>query len=128
MVFSRRPDAIAAATERINAMIHNLREAILLVDEGMIENWVKDLVFNKTYSGLLFQEAILKAVAGLLHVDYRLATPEEEASGIDGFIGLIAVSIKPTTYSLKKSLGESIAVAMIVYDKKPDGIVVDFDL
>jgi hypothetical protein len=42
-----------------------------------------------------------------------LSNPEEEASGIDGFINDIPVSIKPDTYNLKAALPEIIKVKMI---------------
>jgi len=55
------------------------------------------LVLVKTFIGLKFQEAILKKVASIMGKTYRLTKPEEEAKGIDGFIGDIPVSIKPST-------------------------------
>jgi hypothetical protein len=44
---------------------------------------------------------------------YRLAKPEEESKGIDGFIGDIAVSIKPITYKIKMGLNEVINVPIV---------------
>lgn len=81
----------------------------------------------KTFIGLRFQEAILKKVADQLNSGYRLALPEEESKGIDGFIGNKAVSIKPETYSSKKSLSEKINVIIIFYSKTRDGIVIKFE-
>jgi len=58
--------------------------------------------------------------------NYRLANPDEESKGIDGFIGDIPVSIKPETYKIKKGLNESIKVKMVYYEKIKNGIEVDY--
>lgn len=122
-----RPDAINNATERIYKMIQNLKSAITLIDRDMVEKWAKDLILTKTFLGLCFQESILKKVASLKHTFYRLATPEEESAGIDGFIGENPISIKPTTYKTKDMYGEQIEADIIYYDKKKDGISIEFD-
>ena len=49
-----------------------------------------------------FQGAILRQIAGLRGEPYRLATPEEEAQGIDGHVGNNPVSMKPVTIRAKK--------------------------
>ena len=122
---SKKPDAIDNATKRILKMVDQLREAINLIDEKLVKEWVEDLVLVKTFIGLKFQEAILKKVASITGETYRLAKPEEEAKGIDGFIGDIPVSIKPSTYNYKKALPEKIEVKIIFYEKVKDGIVID---
>jgi len=93
----------------------------------MVKEWVEDLVILKTFMGLRFQEAILRKVAEQKSETYRLATPEEESKGIDGYIGYTPVSIKPVTYEYKKSLVEEISIQIIYYEKKKDGIVVYYD-
>lgn len=123
----RMPDAIHNATERIYAMIQNLQAAITLIDRDMVEKWAKDLILTKTFVGLCFQESILKKVATLKGVSYQLATPEEESTGIDGYIGEKPVSIKPLTYKTKKMYGEQIEAEIIYYDKRKDGINIVFD-
>ena len=50
-----------------------------------------------------------------------------EARGIDGYIGEIPVSIKPTTYKSKNMLQEKIDSTIIYYDKVKDGIKVELD-
>jgi hypothetical protein len=97
----KHPDAIEKASKKITEMIQNFREIIEKIDEEMIEKWVKDLVIVKTFIGLRFQEAILGKVASILNKPYRLATPDEESKGIDGFVGDIPISIKPETYKIK---------------------------
>lgn len=121
----QQPEAIDKATEKIFEMVKNLKESINKIDKEMVRDWVKDLVIDKTFIGLKFQEAILKRVATLKKTNYRLSNPQEESKGIDGFIGENPVSIKPMTYKTKNMLREQIEVKFIFYDKKKDGINVD---
>ena len=122
---NKHPDSINNATKKILDMLEKLKEAINEIDKEMIRRWVEDLVIDKTFIGLKFQEAILKRVAKMKKTNYRLSTPKEESKGIDGFIGETSVSIKPITYKTKNMLREKINVKFIFYDKKKDGINVD---
>jgi len=121
----QQPKAINDATEKIFAMVEEMKKAINQIDKEMVKAWVNDLVVDKTFIGLKFQEAILKRVAKMKNTTYRLSNPQEESKGIDGFIGKEPVSIKPLTYKTKNMLSEKIEVKFIFYDKKKDGINVD---
>lgn len=114
----RYPDAIDNATNKIFNQIENLKEAIKFVDRNMVRTWVEDLVITKTYNGLYVQEAILSKIAERSGEPYRLATPSEEAKGIDGYIGNTPYSIKPISYKTMGRLPEVINVKMIYYTKK----------
>lgn len=126
---SKHPDAIKEATERICKQVENLKRAIVLIDKEMVKNWVEDLIITKTYTGLYFQKAILKKLATALGLSYRLATVEEEAKGIDGYIGNVAYSIKPDTYKSTnaRSISDNVNVKMIYYTKKKTGITVEIE-
>lgn len=93
----KQPEAFNKATAKIYAQIKNLQEAIKLVDEDLIRNWVEDLVINKTFNGLYVQKAILASLAERLNTSYRLASPDEESQGIDGYVGNTPYSVKPDT-------------------------------
>ena len=121
------PDTMKQATERILAMLEKVKKALSLIDREMVERWVQDLVIVKTFVGLRFHEAILKKLAALYGTSCRLATPEEEGRGIDGYIGETPVSIKPRTYDAKRALPEQLPPAIIFYEKKRDGIVIEFE-
>ncbi len=121
----KHPQAIENATEKVKNMVDNFKEVIALIDENMIKNWVADLVIVKTFIGLRFQEAILAKAAEITGKEYRLASPEEESKGIDGYIGELPISIKPESYKSKKSVRESISVGIIYYKKASDGVTVD---
>jgi len=122
----KNPESINNATEIIMKMIDNFKDALNKIDRSIVEQWVKDLVIGKTFLGLRIQEAILKKGAAIKGTDYRLAPPENESKGIDGYIGDVPVSIKPDTYKLKAALPEIIKVKMISYKKVKGGIEVDF--
>jgi hypothetical protein len=123
----RYPDAFDKATEKIYTQVQNLRSAILLIDKEMVERWVEDLVIYKTFNGLYVQKAILASLADKKGTTYRLATPEEEAKGIDGFIGNTPYSVKPDTYKTMGRLSETIDVKMIYYVKTKTGLKVEVE-
>ncbi len=122
----KHPKAIDNATDKITSMIDNLREAMNEIDRSLVKKWTEDLIILKTFMGLRFQEAILKKISERVGKPYRLANPNEEAKGVDGFIGKTPVSIKPNTYKSKKGLSENIDVKIIYYEKKKDCLVVEY--
>lgn len=124
----KHPEAIDNATEKVFSMISLFKEAIIKIDKATVRQWIEELVIIKTFSGLKFQEAILKKVSNHLNKPYRLAKPEEESKGIDGYIGENPVSIKPMSYKTKMGLSETIDCPVIFYDKKKSEIVIEFDL
>ena len=76
---------------------------------------------DKTFEGLQIQLNVLQAAA---QSNYRLATPEEESEGIDGWIDGEPVSIKPHTYKKTVEMGkEKIVHRIVFYKKTKKGIV-----
>ncbi|MHB2155934.1 MjaI family restriction endonuclease [Calditrichota bacterium GD2] len=122
----KHPEAIPIASQKILDMVENLKDVINKIDMSFIEKWVYDLIIVKTFVGLKFQEAILKKVVSILNPVYCLATPEEEAKGIDGYIGKTPISIKPSSYTNKAALRENISVSIIYYEKVKNGIKSNF--
>jgi len=122
---TKYPETIKNASEKINEMVNNLKEAIQKIDKKMVKRWVEDLVLEKTFIGLRFQEAILKKIANIKKEKYRLSNPQEELKGIDGFIGNTPVSIKPATYKTKNSSREGIDAKIIYYSKTKSGLNID---
>jgi hypothetical protein len=123
----KMPQAVDEATDKVYEMVQHLSVAMGQIDKALVRKWVEDLVLTKTFAGLRFQESILKAIAQRRWVNYRLATPEEESQNIDGYIGEIPVSIKPTTYKAKNMLHEDINVKLVFYEKLKDGIRVEYN-
>ena len=124
---AKMPNAISDATAKISALMVEIKKAMELIDDTLIENWVKDLVYNKTFCGLKVQQAIISYIANIYGKEWRLADKAEEAKGIDGFIGNIPVQIKAETYKQKGQLNEIIDVPIIYYEKKKDGLNIEFD-
>lgn len=122
-----KPGVIEEASLKISTMIDNFKEAINLIDNEMITTWVEDLVYDKTYIGLKCQESILKKIAEEKGVAYKLADPEDEAKGIDGYVGDTALSIKPETYKTKMALPEEINVTIVYYEKVKNGIKFEYE-
>ena len=123
----RYPDAFAKATDKIFAQVENLRNAIPLIDREMVERWVEDLVISKTFNGMYVQKAILASLAERKGTTYRLATPEEESVGIDGYVGNVPYSVKPDTYKTVGRLSETIDVKMIYYTKTKNGLTIEVE-
>lgn len=123
----RMPNAIDDATEKVYSMVKSIDNAASKIDKNMVRKWIEDLVLTKTFTGFRFQESILKAISRIKGVKHRVATPDEESKGIDGFIGEIPVSIKPITYKTMSRLPENIRIKMIYYEKLKDGIKVEYD-
>lgn len=123
---AEKPDAIENAVEKIFRMVGYLKTAITDVDEKMVRTWVEDLVVNKTYTGMRFQQAILEKVAESLNTSFRLATSDEESKGINGYIDEQPVSIKPDTFTVMGRLPEQCKYPVIIYKKDKTGISVDF--
>jgi len=124
---NRYPSAVNDATEKIWTMYEAMKGAFNTITKEMVENWVKDLVYSKTFCGLKFQTAIISAIASQLNKEWREATPEEEAQGIDGFIGNKPLQVKAVTYKLEARLSETIEVPIVYYDKKKDGINIEYN-
>lgn len=116
------PAAVDQATDKTWAMICKMQQAMAEIDREMVRQWMQELILTKTYAGLRFQESILKSVAAGKNTSYRLATPDEESEGIDGYIGSMPVSIKPVSYQSKPFLQETIDAKIIYYEKVRGGI------
>lgn len=121
------PEAFENATDKIFAQVQNLKNAIPLIDREMVEKWVQDLVINKTFNGMYVQKAILASLAEKRGTTYRLATPEEESIGIDGYVGEIPYSVKPDTYKTMGRLSETIDVKMIYYSKTKTNLKIEVE-
>jgi uncharacterized protein YukE len=124
---NQHPDAIQKAVEKIKDHLEKFKQVLDNIDDETINQWVEDLVINKTYVGLRLHEAILKEVAQQLGRECRLAGPDEEAKGIDGYIGNTAVSIKPSSYRQQHNVVEDLPSAVIFYTKTRRGIDVEYD-
>ena len=114
-------DKIDAAADKIWECVLDMKENLNELTKEDVRAWTKDLIINKTHSGLQIQLDVLKLCAD--GQSYRLANVEEEAKGIDGFIGDEPVSIKPNTYKKTINAGkETIPYRIIYYTNGSKGV------
>ena len=127
---SEYPNAIEDATSKIMEMLRRFKDVIDKLDRDSVKKWVEDLVLVKTYIGLRVQEPILAYFSRKLSETYRLATPEEESKGIDGYIGEYSISIKKLTYEDKRGIAEEqpSGDVVIFYEKDKDNNIVILEI
>jgi hypothetical protein len=123
----KKPESIKKATNKIYDMFLKMKDAFNSIDKEMIEEWVKDLVYKKTFCGLKVQQAIIANIAKSLGKTWRLSNKEEESKGIDGYIGSTPVQVKSYTYKNEGRLNEVIEVPIIYYKKNKNGLTVEYD-
>ena len=115
-------DKIGDAVDKNWDYIQRIKENLNVLEKQDVFEWTKDLIINKTFSGLQLQLDILEIVS---YNEYRLSTPEEEAKGIDGFVDGEPVSIKPNTYKKTIEYGKEIIPYRIIYYKQTNkGLVI----
>lgn len=123
-----KPNGIAAATDKIKRKLVEMQSAMASITDEMVESWVEDLVYTKTFTGLRVQEVILSYLAEQMgDVEYRVATVEEESQGIDGWIKGRPIQVKAITYrtSMARS-SEEIKVPIVYYEKKKEGLFIEY--
>lgn len=112
------PDNVGVATSKIKKMIANMRKVLKQIDDDMITKWVEDLIFRKTFNGLIIQESILKFLAKKYEMEYTPATKDDESQHIDGYLGKIPISVKPHTWKDMKNLPFDLNELLVVFYKK----------
>jgi hypothetical protein len=114
---------ITEASEKVWEYVLRIKENLNSLNKQDVEEWVKDLIIDKTFSGLQLQLDILEMISD--NSDYRLANSEEEAKGIDGFVDGEPVSIKPHTYKKTIQSGkESIPYRIVYYKQTKKGLII----
>lgn len=107
-------EKIQEASVKIWEYVQRIKNNLEELTEEDVYAWTKDLIIDKTFSGLQIQLDVLKLASN--GESYRLAKPDEESKGIDGYIGDEPVSIKPKSYKKTIESGkESIPYRIIYY-------------
>lgn len=116
-------DKIKNAATKSWECIQRIKENLNSLTYEDVYKWEDNLIITKTFSGLQIQLDILEMVCD--SNNYRLATPEEESQGIDGFVEGEPVSIKPNTYKKTIEYGkEDIKYRIIYYKQTNKGLVI----
>ena len=124
----KMPNGIAAATDKIKRKLVEMQSAMASITDEMVESWVEDLVYTKTFTGLRVQEVILSYLAGQMgNVEYKVATAAEESRGIDGWINDRPIQVKPSTHgpAMARS-SEVIKVPIVYFEKKKGGLFIEY--
>lgn len=109
------PDAIDNATDKAYKMLLKHKKAMDLIDKSMVKEYIADLVLVKSRKGLIFHDMVLDYLSKKYETTYRLATPEEESKGIDGYVGEKPIQIKPNTYLNMSRLQEEFTCDVVYY-------------
>ncbi len=117
------PNAIKDAKAKIKAMLENFKSAINKIDDDLIERWVEDLVYDKTFIGMNIEQLIREYLFSKGY-EIRKATPQEESQNIDVFIDGEPYQIKPEGYN-RTVIKSRIQVPVLIYSKdNNDNIIV----
>ncbi|MCH8299625.1 MAG: MjaI family restriction endonuclease [Candidatus Marinimicrobia bacterium] len=82
---------------------------------------------TRIINGPVFGEQVIKNIADKTNNSYRLANPDEESKGIDGFIGDTPVTVKPLSDIPTDRIRVVKEGVLISYSKTSKGIEVEFD-
>ena len=100
--YTQQPDAKCKAADKIEQTLGTIREALDKIDRSMVEEWVEDLLIEKTFAGFSHEQTVIEELARRMMGEYRSSTKEDESRGIDGWIQVgtvfVPVQIKPETY------------------------------
>lgn len=123
---STNPDVEDIATNKIWDMHVKFLAMMESISKKMVREWVRDLIFTKTYVGLTIQSKIIQQIAEENNLNYRLANDEEEKKGIDGYIDYLPVSIKPKSFNNTNGRQFDPAIKIIYYTKKDNKVTFDY--
>jgi hypothetical protein len=90
---------IPAQAQRLYEMIQKMQIGGISYD--MCEDYIKEVIYNKTHMGMAGEEMAIQAVGSYYSLPVRFSDAQEEAQGIDGWIGEIPVQVKPEGSAFK---------------------------
>ena len=123
----KMPNGIATATDKIKRKLVEMKKVMASITDDMVKDWVEDLVYTKTFTGLRVQDVILSYLAQQMgDVEYRVATAEEESQGIDGWINDRPIQVKPSTHKAAMARSLEVIEVPIVYYEKKDRLSIEY--
>lgn len=90
---------IPAQAQKLFDMIQKMQ--IGGITQEMCEDYIKEVIYNKTHMGMAGEEMAVQAVGAHFELPVRFSNAEEEAQGIDGWIGDYPVQVKPEGSAFK---------------------------
>ncbi len=92
----KQPNAVQNAKERIIGMLEKMLESLKNINEEMVEMWILDLLYPKSFEGIMVQLKIAE-ILEKKGKKVRLATSEEESKNIDIIVDGKNYQVKPTS-------------------------------
>lgn len=127
-------ERILNSTQMTKDYMIRVRDALneLTSDEEVfnetVKNYVKQVVYSDTYSGLLCEKAILEDIAKRKNTtNWRLSTEEEERLGIDGYVDDIPYQVKPRSFRDNDFYISKVNGILVRYSVNNDTIEYSFD-
>lgn len=114
---------IRAATDRLHTYLNKMPVDYTVFTRDIAENYILDLVINKTHYGMSGEYHAVLATAKYFDLPYRFSTAEEEKQGIDAWIGDHPVQVKPHDSVAKHHVRNVVDVEktlVITYEAKAD--------
>jgi hypothetical protein len=114
---------IEAATNKLYHMLCKMPIDHALFTRSLAEQYVLDLVINKTHYGMSGEYHSVLAAAKYFDLPYRFSTPEEESQGIDAWLGHHPVQVKPedsVTMHHVRNHADTDRTLVITYEAKKD--------
>jgi hypothetical protein len=116
-------EKIKAATDKLYAYLNKMPLDHSVFTRQIAENYILDLVINKTHYGMSGEYHAVLATAKYFDLEHRFSTAEEEKQGIDAFIGGYPVQVKPHDSVAKHHVRNGADVdktLVITYEAKAD--------
>jgi len=108
-----------AQGKKLYEMMQKMAAALEAITPDMCEDYIRELVENKTHMGMAGEEMAIQAVGQYYGLEVRFSTAEEETQGIDGWIGDIPVQVKPDDSAFKAHVfnhPDKNKVLLVTYD------------
>jgi len=124
----KHPNKIKKARVKIKTYIRKMKKAYSQINDNLINDWLEDLIYKKTFIGLKIEKLIMTELSMKFNVKYTPTNQKGESKGIDGYLNGNPVSIKPASYqhTLSKQL-EKIEYPIIFYTVSKGNITIESD-
>lgn len=119
------PNALDDAVNKTSEMIKSFKDAIEKIDDVLIEEWVMDLLYEKTFYGFNL-EGVIKLYFKELGIKVVDADSHDESKNIDLYLDDKPFQIKPSSFKHKQSIQSYIEIPIIYYEKVGNAIEIEF--
>ena len=124
------PNALENASKRLYDKLQDFRSVIESLSMDDVRKWMEEFLYEKTFTGLSIQKAVLEFLSDKYQIEYRESNRIEEGRDIDGWLGTIALSVKPKSHTAIKNLPYRISddIYVVYYQKKVNDVVIAYSI